>query len=99
MRFIGDRSISEKDLEKYRRTESSDMKKWAGKLKNTTNKNDNISLAIVSANNHYAGFGPMTANTFRKMIGLPEAKWEYNKLSNKILSDTNYSRQLLDFTM
>ena len=30
----------------------------------------NINLAIVSANNHYAGFGPETANTFRKMVGL-----------------------------
>jgi hypothetical protein len=31
----------------------------------------NITFAIVSANNHYAGFGPATANTFRKMMGLP----------------------------
>ena len=28
------------------------------------------------ANNHYAGFGPGTANMFRNMIGLPEAKWK-----------------------
>ena len=32
-----------------------------------------IKLTIVSANNHYAGFGPGTANIFRKMVGLPEA--------------------------
>ncbi|PWU78716.1 MAG: hypothetical protein DLM72_20940 [Candidatus Nitrosopolaris wilkensis] len=30
----------------------------------------------VTANNHYAGFGPGTANIFRNMLGLPEAKWE-----------------------
>jgi hypothetical protein len=29
----------------------------------------------VSANNHYAGFDPGTANIFRKMVGLPEATW------------------------
>jgi hypothetical protein len=29
----------------------------------------------VSANNHYAGFGPGTANIFRKMVGLPEAQF------------------------
>ena len=30
----------------------------------------------MTANNHYAGFGPGTANIFRNMLGLPEAKWE-----------------------
>ena len=35
-----------------------------------------MKLAIVTANNHYAGFGPGTVNTFRSMLGLPEAKWE-----------------------
>jgi hypothetical protein len=28
---------------------------------------------MVAANNHYAGFGPGTANIFRKMVGVPEA--------------------------
>jgi hypothetical protein len=35
----------------------------------------NINLALVSANNHYAGFAPGTANLFRKMVDLPEAAW------------------------
>jgi hypothetical protein len=29
-------------------------------------------FVIVAANNHYAGFGPATANSFRKMLGLKE---------------------------
>ena len=37
---------------------------------------EHIKLAIVAANNHYAGFGPGTVNMFRYMLGLPEAKWE-----------------------
>jgi hypothetical protein len=36
-------------------------------------------FAIVAANNHYAGFGPATANSFRKMVGLKEAVWEEMK--------------------
>jgi len=36
-----------------------------------------IKLAIVAANNHYAGFGPV--NIFRNMIG-PEAKWEEKEM-------------------
>jgi len=35
----------------------------------------NINLAIVAANNHYAGFGSGTANTFRKMLDLSEVTW------------------------
>ena len=37
---------------------------------------NDIKLAAVTANNHYAGFGLETANIFRNMLGLPEAKWE-----------------------
>ena len=33
-------------------------------------------LQLIAANNHYAGFGPGTANLFRKMVGLPELSWE-----------------------
>jgi len=39
----------------------------------------NINLALVSANNHYAGFAPGTANLFRKMVRLPEAAWGKGK--------------------
>jgi hypothetical protein len=40
---------------------------------------DKASFAIVAANNHYAGFGPATANSFRKMVGLKEVEWEEMK--------------------
>jgi hypothetical protein len=66
------------------------MKKWSSKLKRVIKEQKaarrrTINLAIVSANNHYAGFGPETANIFRKMVGLPslnlqEAKRKYYKL-------------------
>jgi hypothetical protein len=36
----------------------------------------NINLAIVAVNNDYAGFGPGTANTFRKMLDLSEVTLE-----------------------
>ena len=48
--------------------------KWANDIK--TVEDEGIKLAIIAANNHYAGFGPGTVNIFRNMLGLPEAKWE-----------------------
>jgi uncharacterized protein YecE (DUF72 family) len=74
LRFIGDRSIQEKDFGKIQIDKVLEMQKWAENIK--TVQDERIKLAIVAANNHYAGFGPGTANMFRNMLGLPEAKWE-----------------------
>ena len=57
------------------------MNKWAREIKevvsgNGRGKNKEVSLAMIAANNHYAGFGPGTANLFRKMVGLTELSWE-----------------------
>jgi hypothetical protein len=52
------------------------MKKWARFLKRAREEHrDRLNLAIVAANNHYVGFGPGTANTFRKMLDLSEVTW------------------------
>lgn len=82
LRFIGDRTIGEKDFGKIQKDRVMEMKKWAGKVKRRLKeegRRKNINLALVSANNHYAGFAPGTANLFRKMVGLPEAAWGKGK--------------------
>ena len=48
------------------------MKRWARFLKRAKEEQEKINLAIVAANNHYAGFGPGTAYTFRIMLDLSE---------------------------
>jgi uncharacterized protein YecE (DUF72 family) len=86
LRFIGDRSIDEKNFGKIQKDRVMEMKKWASKVKRVINeegRRKSISLAIVSANNHYAGFGPGTANIFRKMVGLPEAVWSKDEDKDK----------------
>ena len=75
LRLIGDRSIQEKDFGRIQIDRVLEMEKWAENIKNVQ-ENEHIKLAIVAANNHYAGFGPGTVNMFRNMLGLPEAKWE-----------------------
>jgi uncharacterized protein YecE (DUF72 family) len=74
LRLIGDRSIHEKDFGRIQIDRVLDMQKWVDNLK--TVEDEQIKLAIMTANNHYAGFGPGTVNIFRNMLGLPEAKWE-----------------------
>ena len=77
LRFIGDRSIHEKDFGRIQIDRVLEMQKWADNIKNV--QDERVNLAIVAANNHYAGFGPGTANIFRNMIGLPDAKWQENE--------------------
>lgn len=80
VRFIGDRSIDEKDFGKIQKDRVSEMEKW-GRMFRKLKANSKFKTAIVAANNHYAGFGPATANIFRKMVGLPEVVWEEMKQS------------------
>lgn len=76
LRFIGDRSIDEKDFGKIQKDRWEDLQNWSEEVIKLRNK---IKFAIVAANNHYAGFGPATANSFRKMVGLKELVWEEMK--------------------
>jgi uncharacterized protein YecE (DUF72 family) len=74
LRFIGDRRIQEKDFGRIQIDRVMEMQKWANDIKKV--EDEGIKLAIIAANNHYAGFGPGTVNIFRNMLDLPEAKWE-----------------------
>jgi uncharacterized protein YecE (DUF72 family) len=76
LRFIGDRSIDEKDTGTVQKDRLAELKRWSDSLRSIKNI---AKFAIVAANNHYAGFGPSTANSFRKMLGLKEAVWEEMK--------------------
>ena len=80
LRFIGDRSLQEKDFGRIQKDRSPEMRKWVNRIKRAEKSNEEenkrLKFAIVAANNHYAGFGPMSANIFRKMIGLKEVAWD-----------------------
>ena len=84
IRFIGDRTIQEKNFGRIQKDRTSEMRKWSRQLLRVQKEDTKLNLAIVTANNHYAGFGPATANMFRKIIGLPEVDWIHtNKIKEK----------------
>lgn len=74
LRLIGDRSIPDSDFGKLQKDRVQEMQYWANEM-NKMRDNKALKSGVVAANNHYAGFGPGTANIFRKMIGMPEAIW------------------------
>jgi uncharacterized protein YecE (DUF72 family) len=82
IRFIGDRRIGEEDFGRIQIDRIAEMQYWSDKVKQITeNVADRVELAIVAANNHYAGFGPGTANVFRRLLGLSEATWKDKEVS------------------
>jgi len=76
LRFIGDRSIDEKDFGRIQKNRLEELKRWTASIESMKDK---AKFAVVAANNHYAGFGPATANSFRRLVGLKEAVWEEMK--------------------
>ncbi|MGC1932129.1 MAG: DUF72 domain-containing protein [Candidatus Nitrosopolaris sp.] len=67
LRFIGDSKQQEKDFGRIQIDRVLEMQKWAENIKAV--QDESIRLAIIAANNHYAGFGPGTVNIFRNMLG------------------------------
>ena len=81
VRFIGDRSIDEKDFGKIQKDRVLEMSNWAEQIKNVEGgkekgRRSEVRDAMIAANNHYAGFGPGTVNIFRNMVGMSELYWE-----------------------
>lgn len=76
LRLIGDRSIKEKDFGIIQLDRQKEMELWASRIKDLK---DEIGLGMMAANNHYAGFGPGSANLFRKLMALPGSGWRDNE--------------------
>ncbi|HZB16542.1 MAG TPA: DUF72 domain-containing protein [Nitrososphaeraceae archaeon] len=68
LRLIGDRSIDEREFGKIQKDRTREMELWTNILKDIQKNEKNVKTAIVAANNHYAGFGPMSAKLFAEMM-------------------------------
>lgn len=87
IRLIGDRSLQEKDFDRIQIDRIAEMRKWARNIKKVEGEEEQVKLAIVAANNYYAGFGPGTVNIFRGILGLPEAKWGEKEVEIKLSTE------------
>ena len=67
-RFIGDRSINEKDFGKDVKDRTTEMIEYARNFKRIQNAETNIRDVLIAFNNHFAGFGPQSVNDFLKIM-------------------------------
>lgn len=74
---MGDRNVDEMDFGRIQRDRIREIEDWVkvGKMLN----NKKVKFGVVAAKDYYVGFGPATANTISKMVGLTEAVWEEKK--------------------
>jgi uncharacterized protein YecE (DUF72 family) len=84
LRLIGDRSINEKDFGKINKDRTKEMEIWSKILEDDDRKVKDLNMAIIAANNHYAGFGPMTAKLFAEMLNLKDHVRPFPVLDYKI---------------
>jgi len=71
LRLVGDREITE--FSGIQKDRTDDMKRWA---KTIQEKAGDFDQGFIFFNNHFAGFGPESANEFRRLLGLVELDWK-----------------------
>jgi hypothetical protein len=86
LRLIGDRSIDERNFGKINKDRTKEMEIWSKILLGVDRKVDDIKTAIIAANNHFAGFGPMTAKLFADMMNLEDRIRSFPILDHKLPS-------------
>jgi DNA polymerase IV (archaeal DinB-like DNA polymerase) len=87
LRLIGDRTIDEGDFGKIKKDRTREMQVWANIIKDIQKNEKSVKTAIIAANNHYAGFGPMTAKLFAEMINLKNKIKPFPIVDYQILKD------------
>ncbi len=78
IRFIGDRSIDENDFGRIVKNRDKDVAEYVDNMnKMQEGEAGKKGTKIIAAfNNHFAGFGPESANTFLRLVNEPEANWK-----------------------
>jgi uncharacterized protein YecE (DUF72 family) len=101
-RFIGDRSINEKDFGRVVKDRTTEMIEYARNFKNIQNAETNVRDVLIAFNNHFAGFGPQSVNDFLKIMNKSEKSWkselESRQLNSSSQAHGKYQSSLSDFS-
>jgi uncharacterized protein YecE (DUF72 family) len=71
LRFVGDRSIER--FNKIQKDQTMPMMEWSNRLEQSAGSKERF----VFFNNHFAGFGPGSADEFRRLMGLAGLDWSH----------------------
>ncbi len=79
--------MAETEFGKIQINRTEEIKNWANKMKEVKQNEKDVKMGIVTANNHYAGYGPGTVDIFRQNMDM-------GKLSFENVDISKVSRQL-----
>jgi uncharacterized protein YecE (DUF72 family) len=96
IRFIGDRSIDEKNFGKIMRDRKKDMMEYIDSMRKIQD-DANVRDIGIAFNNHFAGFGPQSVNDFLKLMDKPEINWNKNLDYSK--ENSAQQTSISDFTL
>lgn len=102
IRFIGDRSISEKDFGKIVKDRNKELLEYAKRIRQAQDQNTSIREILIAFNNHFAGFGPQSVNDFLKLINEKEVDWKNgleSQQSHFTIQNDKFQSSLSDFTI
>ncbi len=71
IRFIGDRRIDDGDFGKIIKNRDKEMTEYIDTISKMQHDNEEQETISVAFNNHFAGFGPLSANSFLKLMDRP----------------------------
>ena len=80
LRFIGERDIQERQLGEVLRDIVQKKTRWAEKLKAEL---PDVNRAFVFFNNRFEGFGPGSANSFRRLVGMEQIDFKRINLGSQ----------------
>lgn len=101
IRFIGDRSIGENDFGKIVKNRDKEVIEYLDNInKIQMNGETREHQIMISFNNHFAGFGPESANTFLKLANEPEIDWKMGlgREENPISKPNGEQTRISDYT-
>jgi uncharacterized protein YecE (DUF72 family) len=97
LRLIGDRRLAEDQFGKIQIDRTEEIKNWTNKIKDIREKEKNVKVGIVAANNHYGGYGPGTVNTFRQNMDMQSISFEnvdIQKIQRQLQSEIKFNSEM-----
>jgi len=98
IRFIGDRSIDEIDFGKIVKNRDTEMVDCVDRINKLQYDMNDHKVIAVAFNNHFAGFGPQSANTFLKLMDEPEIKDWSKEIKQNNTFTKDFQKRISDFT-
>ena len=89
------------DFGKIVKNRRNEMLEYVKQVRELQDENSNIRNVLIAFNNHFAGFGPQSANDFLKLMNMSEIDWktELERYENNSgQSNWKYQSSLSDFS-